>query len=457
MRIDRYFTRNRTIDLKSTTFRGALKELLDVSVGRFKDLNKEKLLSGLLAREGTMTTYLGNGVSLPHLRVKMSRRFIFAVGRSVEGIPYDGHRADEKAHLIFLLIASESARGYLQVLASIARLVKEQEFVDGLVEAPDLTTFFERLSSAFGGLHPKPAQFRQNKVNRLIFKEAEKIASGSNCSSIAIFGDTLNSAAGIKDWFPKFKTILVIRNIGDGDFDHEAFSSVIQVRSFSKSRMAQLRSAVLIGMTRGIIQINERICCVGGIPGSDQFDTVMLVDVQREFKTLLGDESSFLPPDVKPEVLERVIAIATELAVEGREGRPVGSMFVLGDTAKVEKMTKPLVLNPFFGYKEEDRNILNPFMDETIKEFSSIDGAFIIRGDGLLVSSGSLIHAPDYAHSLPGGLGARHAAAAAISLATDCISIVVSSSSGQVTVFRRGVLLALIEKDFARSSQNNVW
>ena len=50
----------------------------------------------------------------------------------------------------------------------------------------------------------------------------------------------------------------------------------------------------------------------------------------------------------------------------------------------------PLILNPFYGYKDEDRNILNPFMDETVKELSSIDGAFIIRGDGVLVFAGSI-------------------------------------------------------------------
>ena len=109
-------------------------------------------------------------------------------------------------------------------------------------------------------------------------------------------------------------------------------------------------------------------------------------------------------------------------------------------------MSKPLVLNPFYGYKEEDRNILNPFMDETVKEFSSIDGAFLIRGDGVVESAGSLIQAMDSTHALPGGLGARHAAAAALSVAANCISIVVSSSTGQVTLFRRGVMLPLTEK-----------
>jgi diadenylate cyclase len=203
---------------------------------------------------------------------------------------------------------------------------------------------------------------------------------------------------------------------------------------------------MFVALTREIISFNDRICCVGGIAGSNQFDTVVIVDVEREFQTLLTGHADLLPADVKPEVLERVLAIATELSVEGREGKPVGCLFVLGDTSRVEKMIKPLVLNPFYGYKEEDRNILSPFMDETVKEFSSIDGAFVIRGDGVVSSAGSLIQAADNDHILPSGLGSRHAAAAAISVASDCISIVVSSSTGQVTLFRRGVMLPLTEK-----------
>ena len=119
---------------------------------------------------------------------------------------------------------------------------------------------------------------------------------------------------------------------------------------------------------------------------------------------------------------------------------------MVGATAQVEKYVKPLVMNPFFGYKDEDRNILNPFMDETVKEFSTIDGAFVIRGDGVVTSAGSLIQATDAEHMLPSGLGSRHAAAAAITLQTSCIAVVVSASTGQVTLFRKGVMLPLTEK-----------
>jgi DNA integrity scanning protein DisA with diadenylate cyclase activity len=64
----------------------------------------------------------------------------------------------------------------------------------------------------------------------------------------------------------------------------------------------------------------------------------------------------------------------------------------------------------------------------------------------VVVSAGSLILATDNDHALPSGLGSRHAAAAAISVAAECIAIVVSSSTGQVTLFRRGVMLPLMEK-----------
>ena len=446
MRLDKIIARNRVVDLRSVDLEGALDELVALTVGRFPDLKPEALLKGLLARESTMTTYLGLGVALPHVRVKMTRRYVLAIGRSRSGIRHDGAVANEPVRLIVMLIAGENARDYLQVLASIARQVREPELVESLINAPDLGTLYERLVGGFGGIRPVQAQ--QNRINRLMLREAEQVARGAGCRAMMVFGDTFIGGIERDALHSNLKTILVTRNPIEPSEDKEAFAETIQVRSFSSQRMAQLRSAILVALTRGVITFNDRICCIGGMMGSNQFDTVTVVDIEREFQTLLtGSAADLLPADVKPEVLERVIAVATELGVEGREGRPVGSLFVVGDTEKVITLTKPLVLNPFHGYKEEDRNILNPFMDETVKEFSSIDGAFIIRGDGVVESAGSLVQATtDRDHNLPSGLGSRHAAAAAVSVAADCISIVVSSSTGQVTLFRRGVMLPMTEQ-----------
>ncbi len=118
----------------------------------------------------------------------MSRRYILAIGRSRVGIRHDGAMDDERVHLIVMLIAGEKARDYLQVLASIARQVKERALVDNLVNASDLDSLYELLVGGFGGIRPVQAQ--QNRVNRLMFREAERVAKGAACGAIMVFGDT---------------------------------------------------------------------------------------------------------------------------------------------------------------------------------------------------------------------------------------------------------------------------
>lgn len=452
MRIDRFIAQSRVIDLKSTEFKGALSELLAVcEISKEKALTKKGLLDDLLNREKQMTTYLGSGVCLPHARVPMKRRYMIAVGRCPNGLCYEGQKEYSEIRYVFLLLAAENARNYLYSLASLARVFQDQAHMQRLAAAESLPDFRRELKAVFGGEGLKPRR-RYDRFNNLILREAAKIAKGANCSSVLVFGDTFGGGVEVGSVFKDFKTVLIAHGSAEAATERKEINAVLPIRSFSNQRFSQLRSAVLIGLTRGIFSNTERLCCVGGLPQSNQFDSITVVDVEREFQTMLMQKSEMLPAGVKPEVVERVLAIATELAVEGREGHPIGCLFVLGHASKISQYTKPLILNPFYGYEDEDRNILNPFMDETVKELSSIDGAFIIRGDGVLISAGSLIHAPDYTHNLPSGLGSRHAAAASITQAVDCLCVVVSGSTGQVTLFRRGEMLPLIEKALVRNS-----
>ena len=451
MRLDRYFTKSRILDLKSGDFSDALKEMLAVLPPPvLAKRSREQLRAELIEREGTITSYLGNGVALPHLRVPMKLNYVFVVGRCPHGLEFNGASDYKNVRLVFLMLAGENEKSYLTVLASLARVFQDRALLDRLIEAPDLASFQGAVKQVFSGGAGR-TDSHESKFNRLILNVAAKVARGARCSTIMVFGDTFAGGVDLANAFGSLKTILVTQTAQEVAGLPGLADAIIPVRSFSNNRLGQLRSAVLIGLTRGIIKPDERLCCLGGIPASNQFDTVVVVDVEREFQSVFTRQADMLPGSVKPEVLERVLGVATELAIEGREGRPVGCLFVLGDEEKIQSYIKPLVLNPFYGYKEEDRNILNPFMDETVKEFSSLDGAFVIRGDGVLVSAGSLIHAPDYAHQLPSGLGSRHAAACAISLATDCLSIVVSASTGQVTLFRRGQWLPLTEKGINRN------
>ncbi len=461
MRLDRYLAKSRIIDIKSKDLKGALQELLRVSISRSSEkMDPAKLLRAILERENSMTTYLGNGVAFPHLRLKMKRPYLFAIGRCPEGIQYDGMSEYKKVRIFILMLASENEKNYLEVLASIARQFQEKSVVEHIIISPDLNTFRERVVQGMGGLLARP-QRAQARFNSFLLKEAAAIAKTAGCSTLMLFAETFAGAIDLPRSIRQMKTIVVthtplrLRSTGTAQKkkrgEKEKVAS-IELRSVSQQRLSQLRSAVLIGLTRGIIESDEKLCCAGGLPGSNLLDTIVVVDVAKEFQSVLVSEKDILPKSVKVEVMERLLSIATELAVQGREDKPVGCLFVVGDSAKVSTMVKPLVLNPFYGYAEVDRNVLNPFMDETIKEFSSIDGAFIMRGDGVIVSAGTLVHAPAYYYrDMPSGLGARHSAGAAISMATDCIAIVISASTRKVTLFRNGVMLPLIQKSYDSS------
>lgn len=447
MRLDRYLALGRIIDLKSRKLPEALKELVEVCRDEEIDrIGAKKIFNQLMDREKTMTSYLGNGVALPHIRIPMKKRYVLALGRCRDGLEYDGSPEYKDVRIVLLFLASQEARGYLNALATIAQVFQDPKVVDNLLAPESLQRFRRATKKAFAGDAVFPSG-RPTRINRLILREAEKVARSSGCETVMIFGDTFVGGIELGRGFKNLQTVLITQGGGQDLYENsEVIDDVLPVRSFSNHRMSQMRSAVLVGLTRGIFKPDEQICCVGGIPQSNSFDTILVLDVAREFRTLITEQSYNLPQGIRPEVMERILAIATELGVEGREGKPVGSLFIVGDHQKVLEYSKPLVLNPFFGYKEEDRNVLNPFMDETVKEFSTIDGAFIIRGNGVIETAGSLVRAPHYPDRLPGGLGARHAAAAAITMSTKSIAVVVSSSNGQVSLFSRGDMIPLLDK-----------
>lgn len=138
-------------------------------------------------------------------------------------------------------------------------------------------------------------------------------------------------------------------------------------------------------------------------------------------------------------VVEATMQVASDLAREGREKSPVGALFVLGDTERVMKHSRQVVLNPFEGHPPQDRNITDPRSWETIKEFAQIDGAIIVRDDGVVEAAGRYIEVRDPT-DLPSGLGGRHLAAAAVTTETKAVAITVSET-GVVRIFSDGRIL----------------
>ncbi len=146
---------------------------------------------------------------------------------------------------------------------------------------------------------------------------------------------------------------------------------------------------------------------------------------------------------VSIDTLEKILRLSMEIAREGREGRKIGTMFVIGDTENTLKHSRSLILDPLFGHPETKKRLDDPNMWETVKELSQLDGAFIVSNDGVVVSACRYINATSEGIHLPLGLGSRHIAAASITRETDAVAVVVSESS-MVRIFDNGEMIGEI-------------
>lgn len=142
-------------------------------------------------------------------------------------------------------------------------------------------------------------------------------------------------------------------------------------------------------------------------------------------------------------VLQQVITLAVEIAREGREGRRVGTMFVISDIENTLRRSTTMILDPLAYHPAAKRHIEDINLRETVKELSQLDGAFIVSDSGVVLSACRYIDASSRGIRLPLGLGSRHVAAASITKHTKAVAVVVSESA-IVRIFDEGELIGEI-------------
>jgi diadenylate cyclase len=174
-------------------------------------------------------------------------------------------------------------------------------------------------------------------------------------------------------------------------------------------------------------------------------DSLSVIHLDEHLERLSAQDLRKLDTQVPLETLRAVVDLALEIGREGREGQPVGTLFIVGDTRKVLTMARPMNFNPFRGYSHAERDVRDRVVREQIKDLAKLEGALLIRRDGVAVAACMRIEAPDKSITLSMGLGTRHAAAAAISRCTKAIAITVSQSSGTVRLFQNGEVVLHVE------------
>jgi PTS system nitrogen regulatory IIA component len=147
MKIMDYLKKDRVMaDLQGTDKQSVLRELSHVLVGTCPVASDEEILQVLLDREKLESTGIGEGIAVPHGRLRKLKDFVLSFGRSAKGVEFDS--IDHKpSRLFFLVMAPEnSAVNNLKLLSRIVTLLKDASFKKRLMEAPSRHELFQIIS-----------------------------------------------------------------------------------------------------------------------------------------------------------------------------------------------------------------------------------------------------------------------------------------------------------------------
>jgi DNA integrity scanning protein DisA with diadenylate cyclase activity len=217
------------------------------------------------------------------------------------------------------------------------------------------------------------------------------------------------------------------------------FTAVV-IPPYEYSRVEMIKVALVAAQSEGLVRDGDTVLALAGHERGMDTLVRLRIGADREDEKVRVDTLG-LPPEYSTQVVEQILHVAMEIGAQGYEGHPVGTIFVIGDSKAVMELSRQLLLNPFQAMSESERNCLDPAIRDALKTFATLDGAFVVREDGVVLASGRYLQAQSDKVRVPMGLGARHGAAAAMTAGTTAVAVTVSQTTGSVRVFKGGEII----------------
>lgn len=284
----------------------------------------------------------------------------------------------------------------------------------------------------------KPATERTE--SRLLVSYAFDLARKLKISSLLVLADLLQDRRTVENQRESESILWVVRGAeAAAKIPKKRGDHCIEIPPTKVGRMDQVKLGLIMAALKHAVELDESVVCLTGAAGSKRLDSLLIANVRRDFPWFAERTLESTSDLVSTREFARLLEIAIKFAAEGREGKPLGSIFILGDPDELEKYSRPLMLNPCAGHPKKTRHIQSHEFVETMRELASLDGAFIVDHRGVVEHAGVFLAAPITKKVVvPEGLGTRHTASAALTAKVNCVAIVISESSGTVTVFAKG-------------------
>ncbi|MBI4438433.1 DNA integrity scanning protein DisA nucleotide-binding domain protein [Candidatus Woesearchaeota archaeon] len=255
----------------------------------------------------------------------------------------------------------------------------------------------------------------------------------ANCIVTIEKGEVIEEGLG----FDSIK-VVIFKQAKSGNYQR-TISYNTQIKKQQVGSVLPVKELLMEAVNKKCIEKGDKIVFAGGESmGTWLKGFFFVLDVDKVFFNI---STHHLTENINADVIESVIGIAQEIGAEGREGRSIGTAFVIGLRDELMKYSKPLLkMNPFAGLVEESRKVTDPEIKETVKNLAQLDGVFLIDEKGTILTAGTYINIDQNNLELPGlqGFGTRHRCTAALTKLTGAIGVVVSASGGTVRIFKDG-------------------
>lgn len=442
------------IELKSRQKAEALSELIAALHARHPSVDRALVLSRIQEKEALFSSVIRDGVAIPHVRVEMDESVLIALGRSMRGVDFLGDKR-QPVRLVFLLLTRpDQPEAHLEILKDLATILDNDTVLSKLMNAPSIDDVRRGLvgRSASRTITTRAkARKIDDQITDAVLKYCAEMARALKINTIFVNCDSLPNPERLrpllgqksarKRIIPVFKETTVSE-----EFKRSFPEYILQLPEMDLAKAGQIKLALFFALTNRWIKRSDLVLYL--LPGLfiRGLSNIDVIAIRERFRDIALVQPDRFKSVLQPSVLQQLIKIACDLAVNGREGHRIGTLFVAGDHSSVIPLTQQLIINPFRSGSEDERyNILDPAIEEMVKELAQIDGAFVVAHDGRIISAGAYIGAGRRKAEITKGLGARHQAAANITTVTKAVAVTVSESNGVVTVFQNGRTVFTIE------------
>ncbi len=137
-------------DLQGATKPAVLRELASCLAAQHREIHVEELTAVLMERERLGSTAIGDGIAIPHGKIKGVNKILGVFGRHLKGVDFESLDGNV-THLFFMLVAPEDSTSlHLKALARVSRLLKDAAFRDRLLKAQEAAEIFRLIKEEDG-------------------------------------------------------------------------------------------------------------------------------------------------------------------------------------------------------------------------------------------------------------------------------------------------------------------